>query len=172
MQVGCFLTLIGAAGTSKILVQWLETIPTFASGQVMFAINHRRFRFSLRALFVLTAIVCGWCAYQLHWIRERHQMLENREVIDEFESSGATRRAAFTQQWAAMGISPAQAPGPLWLFGERGVTVLGIIIRDWDETTPAQDYEVSKRALKLFPESEPSWKLLWRQTAANKSPAP
>ena len=35
----------------------------------------RWFRFSLRTLFVVVTIACvfaGWIAYQLDWIRERH----------------------------------------------------------------------------------------------------
>lgn len=40
-------------------------------------------RFSLRTLFVLVTIagICsGWVAYQLNWIRQRHEFLNSREV--------------------------------------------------------------------------------------------
>ena len=35
----------------------------------------RRFRFSLRTLFVVVTLVGCWLGYQLNWIRQRHDML-------------------------------------------------------------------------------------------------
>ncbi len=45
-----------------------------------------RFRFTLRTLFVVVAVLCvvpgGWVAYQLNWIRERHSALDSEAVRD------------------------------------------------------------------------------------------
>ncbi len=41
--------------------------------------KHRRLRFSLRTLFVVVTVaacIVGWTAYQLNWIRQRHEELD------------------------------------------------------------------------------------------------
>jgi hypothetical protein len=41
------------------------------------------FRFSLRTMFVLVTVLCvvlSWSAYQLNWIRQRHDFLKNDRV--------------------------------------------------------------------------------------------
>src|SRR5690242_14675721 len=35
-------------------------------------VRHRRFRFSLRALFIFVTLVACWLSYQISWIRQRH----------------------------------------------------------------------------------------------------
>ena len=62
-------------------------------------------RFSLRTLFVLVAIVSvplGWMAYQLNWIRQRHEFLDGREV----------------QSFMDIMTLPAPLPWSLRFFGE------------------------------------------------------
>lgn len=43
----------------------------------------RRFRFSLRTLFAVVTvagIILGWIGFQLNWIKERRQAMENGEI--------------------------------------------------------------------------------------------
>jgi hypothetical protein len=68
--------------------------------------KRRWFRFSLRTLFVLVSIACitaGWAAYQLNWIRQRHQFL---------------KRPVGTYGFDGM-IVDAECPWSLKLFGEK-----------------------------------------------------
>jgi hypothetical protein len=41
----------------------------------------RRFRFSLRTMFVLVTALCVWLGYQLNWIRQRRNVLGSGEVL-------------------------------------------------------------------------------------------
>ena len=85
----------------------------------------RWFRFSLRTMFVLVTVVCVWLGYQLNWIRERREVLSSGEVavLHRLNSEGG-------------------APRSLWLFGERGYSIL------------ACSKNVDKEAIeRLFPES-------------------
>jgi hypothetical protein len=43
-----------------------------------------KLRFGLRTVFVLIAVISiplGWCAYQLNWIRQRHEFLHRPGII-------------------------------------------------------------------------------------------
>jgi hypothetical protein len=87
----------------------------------------RRFRFSLRTLFVtMTVLGCGiaWMAYQLHWIRQRHAFLQREHIVT---------------------YPPVQAERPLpWslkLFGESQQFLIG---------APPDELD---RARELFPEA-------------------
>jgi hypothetical protein len=88
--------------------------------------KRRRFRFSLRTLFVLvtiTGIVSGWMAYQLNWIRERHDFLNRHPQTYIYPLPGA------------------KCPWPLKLFREDA----------WPELiVPVSADQAAKR---LFPES-------------------
>ena len=67
--------------------------------------KRRWFRFSLRTLFVLVAIVSvplGWVAYQYKWISDRHEALQ--WVVN--------------GQCCAWVLSPSEIPWRLRLFGE------------------------------------------------------
>ena len=95
-------------------------------------------RFSLRTLFVLVAIISipmGWVAYQLNWIRQRHALLA------EANASGIVVAPGFTQ-----------APAPLMVFGEEGVSILMI------------PPELHERAHQLFPEADIRRPLKFRLT--------
>jgi hypothetical protein len=64
----------------------------------------RWFAIRLRTMFVLAAVLSvplTWVGYSLNWIRERHRVLND------------------VRSTAENGPDP-QAPGLLWLFGERG----------------------------------------------------
>jgi len=103
------------------------------------------------------AVLFATLGYDLNWIRERHAMLRNGEVIDLVGSTVTDTQEVFEKLWALEGMSPASAPGLLSLFGERGITELRIFINDYDELIPCEQYEVSRRALRLFPEARFSW---------------
>jgi len=88
-------------------------------------------RFSLRTLLVLVmgaSFPMAWSAYQLNWIRHRHEFLQ-RETVEVDDS--VLDDSSF----------PVKAPWALRLFGERRVKVLVVPSAMLDE------------ACKLFPES-------------------
>ena len=61
-------------------------------------------RFTLRTLFVVVTVFGCWMGYQLNWIRQRHVVLENNEVV--ISSVGF--------YWEGL------PPWPLGWFGESG----------------------------------------------------
>lgn len=73
-------------------------------------IRRRRFRYSLRTIFVAMAVVAIFVAYHVNWIRQRREFLKIEDVWD---FSGGFR-----------GRPPA--PGLLWMFGEKGIQHLVI----------------------------------------------
>jgi hypothetical protein len=84
-------------------------------------------RFSLRTLFVLIALISiplSWVAYQLNWIRQRHQFLRPDGPV-----VGWSRRSDRLLPWS------------LRLCGEHGMDMLQVRQAD------------SNAAQKLFPES-------------------
>jgi hypothetical protein len=86
-------------------------------------------RYSLRALFVfctLAGIACAWVAYQLNWIRQRHEFIRTHELPFYY-------KGPFTEP---------QAPWQLRLFGERGE--MGMTVPESQMT----------RAHELFPEAQ------------------
>jgi hypothetical protein len=121
----------------------------------MFASTPRGY-FSCGLVLAVTAILAT-LGYELNWIRERHAMVRRGEVIDLVGSTTTNTREVFEKQWALEGRSSATAPGLLWLFGEPAITELRIFIEDYDASVPCEQYEVSQRALRLFPEARPSW---------------
>lgn len=70
-----------------------------------------------------------WCAYSIHWIRQRRQAI----------ASGFVRVVDYPDEL------PTIAPALLWLFGEAGCE--GIWINDRSE-------DRWKEAITLFPEGE------------------
>ena len=76
-------------------------------------------RFSLRTLFVLVALLSiplGWVAYQLNWIRQRHQFLETKV------------RTRFGVDL----VEDKHLPWPLRLFGETSQSSLYLVINQKD----------------------------------------
>ena len=86
----------------------------------------RWFRFSLRTMLILMAVLGAWLAYQLNWIKERDGFARYAFVVKEFGS--------------------APAPLSLRLFGARGIryVVVGA------ETTAEEEL----LARRMFPEAE------------------
>lgn len=66
----------------------------------------RRTSFGLWMLFALMTAPCCWLDYQVHWIRQRHNFLQERKFEHAWQD----------EQWRKY----THAPGLLWLFGERG----------------------------------------------------
>lgn len=93
-------------------------------------------------MFVLVSVACVVLAYQLNWIRQRHDALQSGriEVLDDFNPFGAPPVAA-------------HAPGLLWLIGEQGYPQLWLRVSREDlELTPAESLEMA-RFERLFPEA-------------------
>jgi len=108
--------------------------------------KRRWFRFSLRTLFVIVTVLGGLLAYQLNWIRQRH------EIIAFYETSVAPKTG---YAWPLDVVSYAAteefppyrtAPWNLRLFGERGYAELGLFRH-------VSDSELL-RIKGLFPEAE------------------
>lgn len=102
--------------------------------------RRRWFQFSLRTLLIVVMVLSGpfaWTAYQLNWLRERHEILPDGNT-----SSGPTRMKAVFH----CGNGYAAAPWPLRLFGEAGCYALSTTFTD---SSP----EVI-RLRRLFPEAE------------------
>ena len=90
--------------------------------------TRRRFRFSLRTLFVLVTLAALWIGWSFNWIRQR------RDFVREGNTLGAVAHG-----------STSRAPGLLWLFGEQGAEVVLLFTDD------KADYD---RARRLFPEAQ------------------
>src|SRR5438105_1797319 len=97
----------------------------------------RRWSFSLRALFVVVAVlgsVMGSVVYELNWIRQRHD--------------------AFIRWNAELAEGDHRAPGLLWIFNEPNWVWIGITFppREGAELTASEVAEVNRLAA-LFPEA-------------------
>jgi hypothetical protein len=102
--------------------------------------NHRRwFRFSLRTLLLLVAILAAFLAYHLQWIRSRQQRVNDPKLLFVVEN-----RQSFVR-----------APGLLWLFGEQGWALIEVEV---EGPTLAQlsdaDLRKGRDVRRLFPEAE------------------
>ncbi len=89
----------------------------------------RRFRFSLRLLFLVVTVVCAVLSWQLKLAHQRRAFLARNEVTDYSDAQ-------------AKPTTRPMAPGLLWLVGERGVSRLVVV---------APQYEEARR---LFPEAD------------------
>jgi hypothetical protein len=90
-------------------------------------------QFTLRTLLIaiaLLSIPMCWVAYQLNWIRQRHELLAKKLP---------SRYAAYME--IQPGFPIPKAPWQLRLFGEEGRNLIGVI----EPNVP--------RAIKLFPEA-------------------
>ena len=90
--------------------------------------KRRWFRFSLPTLFVLVTVIgigAGWVAYQLNWIRQRHNFLNTGDIASEVPPPGFSDSAAI---W------------PLSWFGETAPNLIFAAVAKM------------KRAQALFPE--------------------
>jgi hypothetical protein len=109
----------------------------------------RRWSYSLRTLFVVVTVVGCWLGYELNWIRERHEFVNEQEGL---------RRA---KDWRGEESGPrasANAPDLLWLFGEQGIGAFGVLIAvdrldQFDDGFDWQSHETMRTARHLFPEA-------------------
>ena len=94
----------------------------------------RRFQFRLRTLLIAVAVLAvpmAWVGYSLNWIRQRHAILDRQPP------------RVWSSSWGLLPTT-ANAPGGLWLFGERGEPVLF-----WE---PGSREDVTQME-QLFPEA-------------------
>ena len=129
----------------------------------MTAPKRRWFSYSLRTMFAVVTVLCVWLGYELKWIRQR------RAIV-----------AAFPK-WSALEGVPnivmrqPDAPGLLWLFGERGYATVSLMVVVDDSLDVLDDSslpEAAKTELKyataLFPESVVGPALIPRSTAGTE----
>jgi hypothetical protein len=113
----------------------------------MTAPRRRWFAFSLRTPFVLVTVLACWIGYQLHWIRQRHKLLDEGLVAPTF----------FAFSRGDRGYETVAAPSCLGSFGEQGIHRLAIAIPEYDGSVPFVKCKSWKRACALFPEAQPEW---------------
>ena len=107
--------------------------------------RRRWFRFSLRSMFVVVtvlAVIAAFVAYNLNWIRQRHEMTFAGRIT----SPG----------YFVVGSDEGNAPGMLWVFGERGYDRMRVAFRDYpdeENLTPEQRLKL-KRIRELYPEAD------------------
>ena len=79
----------------------------------------RRWSYSLRTLFAVVTLLCCFFAYQVHWIRERHEFLA--EPIFRSQPEQAFANIVYPDMVLAPGVIPPQLPWSLRFFGELPV---------------------------------------------------
>jgi hypothetical protein len=97
--------------------------------------QRRRFRFSLRTLFVALTVGGVWLGYHVKWIRDRHALLDEPNVTASFVP---VQRAP---SWA------------LRLLGERGAHSIFLHYSWLSQTLSESDEAQRTLASRLFPEA-------------------
>jgi hypothetical protein len=101
----------------------------------------------------MTALIAAFLAYHVNWIRRRHEALAVLVVPSVSNSGQLGSKGPRTETYPVI-----DAPGMLWMFGERGYIILNY---DFDfelgpharPLTQAENYEV-ERVRVLFPEAK------------------
>jgi hypothetical protein len=117
--------------------------------------KRRWFQFSLATLFVAVTVFSCWLAYQLNWIRERHQLLAHQTQV--FQAAGedfSAREVDSASLKKLYSTHSVRAPWPLWLFGEEGTVRVNVVRLD-DHPGPfySDHYEEYREAQRCFPEA-------------------
>lgn len=103
--------------------------------------NRRWFRWSLRTMFLVVAMVCLALGYEWRWIDQRRRALEAGQVevflVDQLSTPSADL-----------------APGMLGLFGELGYPVLFFKTSDQEHRLTHSENAELHRLQRLFPEAE------------------
>lgn len=125
----------------------LKSVRSLAISQIYTPLMPRcrpRLSVSLRTLFVLLTIIGGWLGYQLNWIRQRRELLQDRCY--------RANHANYNVPPPPGGYVNASPPSTLGLVGEQGYAM---IWRLW--TGPIPDAQERRRVEKLLPEAEFVW---------------
>jgi len=97
----------------------------------------RSISFSLRTLFALLTLLgigMGWLAWQVEWIRARHEFVRSHDGDQVYPNM--------------FGQATPPAPGVLPLLGEQGIWSIDVSRMSQDETAQAR---------RLFPEARIPW---------------
>ena len=109
-------------------------------------------------MFVVVTVVTvpvGWIAYQLNWIRQRHEL-----VPPDFPTIGAPTYAVGVNPLPFLqlpGDTRPSPPGMLWLFREPAYNELYVTF--WDDEEPRRPLNADERATlhqfkTVFPEAK------------------
>lgn len=109
--------------------------------------TRRWFRFSLRTLFLVTAVFAVWLGYYCNWIRERHQTLEGVEFAAKIVES----------RNGVMGfVPPPHAfPWSLTILGEQSIIAIAI---PGSKSDPGNEAKLAS-ITRLFPEADVGCKM-------------
>jgi len=101
--------------------------------------TRRWFRYSLRTLFLLVAVLAAFLAYHLQWIRSRQQRINDPGLLFVAEDPSVV----------------VGAPGMLWMFGEPGRALIEVEVQgpSLAELSDA-DLQKGRDLRRLFPEAE------------------
>jgi len=135
--------------------------------------RRRWFQFGMRTLFVTVTILAmslGFVAYQLNWIRQRHEILSLPNVLERESHAGPVGHIGFIPSYGPVPSAEYEslfrkrntaAPWPLRLFGERGVYGIDLEFKSQIGYLPSglsDDEEVEfERVKRLFPETTVRW---------------
>jgi hypothetical protein len=108
--------------------------------------KRRWFRFSLRTMFVVVTITCGWLSYEANWIRQRRMVIADPQVQSATYHDSETVRIVGSGRQVLRRHVYTIAPWPLRWLGEVGY--FGIALEKG-----ASEDEVA-RVRGLFPEAE------------------
>ena len=117
----------------------------------MTAVNRRRFRFSLRTLFVVLTVVGCWLGYTIPWMKQRHAFLAQPDVICEFNDSPPST----VNRWG--NSYPVFAPCGMWLLGERGLVNVWLPPKIWSPERQAEAARLFPEALLLWVNDDGKW---------------
>lgn len=122
--------------------------------------NRRWYQFQLGTLMIVVTILATFLGYHVNWIRQRHKFLVE---VD---------RSADGRYFPLARSRPTQAPGLLWLFGERPCDCVTVSINDTaNEGLNGDSQHLLKRAKRLFPEAALSTMYVSPQGKARVEPA-
>jgi hypothetical protein len=134
---------VGQAGRWAFL-KWADRSMTPAP-------KRRWFRFSLRTLFAVVTVAAVGLAYEMNWIRQRHELIAQANASEESRSHSMWDMYGTTMQ----PIEGNRAPGLLWLFGEKGVRRFTVpVSAPKPDKFNEEDRERILRSQRLFPEAE------------------
>ena len=95
-------------------------------------------------MFVVVTVLAAFLAYHVNWIRQRHRLLAEEALRHE------TARWPFEEEYDGQ-----RAPGLLWLFGERGLKSVELMIDGQEEgRLTERDLVRLDQAASLFPEAD------------------